>query len=58
MMTQLVDSKLTSKFQITIPKTVRQLLRLDEGDLLVFVIDKDEILLKKGVVKVEDPTKV
>jgi AbrB family looped-hinge helix DNA binding protein len=57
-MTQLVDSKITSKFQITIPKTVRQRLCLDEGDLLVFVIDKSEILLKKGVVKVEDPEKL
>jgi len=57
-MTQLVDSRLTTKFQVTIPKTVRQLLRLDEGDLLVFVIREDEILLKKGVVKVEDPERV
>jgi len=53
-MRNLVDSKLTSKFQATIPKRVRQFLRLDEGDLLVFVIGKNDVLLKKGVVKVED----
>ena len=53
-MRNLVDSRLTSKFQATIPKRVRQFLRLDEGDLLVFVIGKNDVLLKKGVVKVED----
>jgi AbrB family looped-hinge helix DNA binding protein len=53
-MKNLVDSKLTSKFQATIPKKVRQFLRLDRGDLLVFVIGENEVLLKKGFVKVED----
>jgi AbrB family looped-hinge helix DNA binding protein len=53
-MNSLVDSTLTSKFQATIPKKVRQLLGLGAGDLLVFVIGENEILLKKGVVKVED----
>ncbi len=53
-MTKLVDSRLTSKFQVTIPKTVRQFLRLGEGDLLVFVIGKNEVLVKKGVVTIEE----
>lgn len=53
-MKKLVNARLTSKFQATIPKRVRQFLRLGEGDLVVFVIGKNEILLKKGVVKVED----
>jgi AbrB family looped-hinge helix DNA binding protein len=57
-MTKFVDSRLTSKFQVTIPKTVRQLLRLNEGDLLVFVIGKNMILLKKGVVKVEETGRI
>jgi AbrB family looped-hinge helix DNA binding protein len=57
-MPKLVDSRLTSKFQVTIPKIVRQFLRLDEGDLLVFVIGTNGILLKKGVVTVEETDKI
>jgi len=47
------SSKLTGKFQTTIPKPVRGILKLDAGDLLVFVRDHDQILVKRGKVKVD-----
>ena len=45
-------SKVTRKFQATIPKAVRELLRLDNGDLVVFVKVQNEIMLKKGTVRI------
>lgn len=45
-------SKVTRKFQATVPKQVRQYLSLDDGDLLVFLRVHDEIVVKKGTVTV------
>jgi len=45
-------SKVTRKFQATVPKAVRKHLSLDNGDLLVFLKTHNEIILKKGAVKV------
>ncbi len=53
-MSSLGNSKLTRRFQVTIPKSVRRILRLDTGDLLVFVKRNREILVKRGRVKVEE----
>jgi AbrB family looped-hinge helix DNA binding protein len=53
-MKSLGDSKLTSKFQATIPKHVREVLKLDAGDRLVFAIDHDEIVLKRGELKFKE----
>jgi len=47
------DSKITGKYQVTIPKMVRELLRLENGDLLVFVKEQDAILIKRGKVSIE-----
>ena len=48
-------AKLTNKGQITIPKTVRQSLGLHPGDKLEFIINKnDEVLFKPIVKKVDD----
>jgi len=47
-------SKVTRKFQATVPKAVREWLRLDNGDLLVFLKTRDEIVLKKGKVKFDN----
>lgn len=42
------SSKLTSKFQATIPKEVRKTLKLKAGDSVLFLIAKDgSVLLKK-----------
>lgn len=46
------DSRLTRKFQVTIPKDVRKVLKLDAGDLVVFVIDQRRVLLKRGEIKI------
>jgi AbrB family looped-hinge helix DNA binding protein len=42
------DSKLSKKCQITVPKHVRDLLSLDSGDLVVFVIEEDQILFRRA----------
>jgi AbrB family looped-hinge helix DNA binding protein len=52
-MEPLGTSKVTRKFQATVPKTVRTLLGLDDGDLLVFLRNNDGVILKKGTVTIE-----
>ncbi len=47
-------SKITRKFQATIPKLVRKHLGLDTGDLLVFVKVQNEIVLKRGTVRISN----
>jgi AbrB family looped-hinge helix DNA binding protein len=47
------DSKLTSKFQVTVPKPVREILDLDVGDLLLYVKDHDQVILKRGRIEIE-----
>ena len=40
---ELLDtSKLTSKGQITIPKQIRDLLKLEQGDSVVFYVDENK----------------
>ena len=38
----LASAKLTSKGQITIPKIVRETLNIEEGDSVIFYLDKKE----------------
>jgi AbrB family looped-hinge helix DNA binding protein len=47
------DSKITGKYQVTIPKAVREILELENGDLLVFVREQNAILVKRGKVSIE-----
>ena len=47
-------SVITGKFQVTVPKSVRELLDAENGDFLVFVKDHDTIVVKRGRVKIED----
>jgi AbrB family looped-hinge helix DNA binding protein len=47
------DSKLTSKFQATVPKRVRDILKLNTGDRLVFAGDGAQIVVKRGRIRVE-----
>ena len=43
-------SKLTSKYQTTIPAAVRDALLLEKGDSIVFeVVDDGRVVLRKGV---------
>ena len=53
-MKQLGSSKVTGKSIITVPKAVRELLKLNNGDLVVFVVSNNEIVVKRGKVKIED----
>ena len=41
-------SKLTKKYQATIPEPVRQLLHLDAGDEIAFDIEDDDVNLRKA----------
>lgn len=50
----LASAKMTSKGQITIPKTIRMKLNLDEGDSVIFYEDENKNIkiLNKGNCKV------
>ena len=52
-MKRLGDSKVTEKFQATIPRPVRKLLRLTSGDRLVFLSEHGTILVKRGRVEIQ-----
>jgi AbrB family looped-hinge helix DNA binding protein len=43
----MLASKLTAKYQATVPEKVRKLLGLKKGDLIAFDIKKSKITLKK-----------
>ncbi len=45
---QTAISKLTKKYQATVPEAVRKKLDLHAGDIIAFEIDKDIIKLKKA----------
>jgi AbrB family looped-hinge helix DNA binding protein len=47
-------STITGRFQLTLPKHVRELLRAENGDLIVFIKDQDNIMVKRGTLKIED----
>jgi AbrB family looped-hinge helix DNA binding protein len=40
-------SKLTHKFQLTMPKKVRERFKLKEGDTLVFIEEDGKLILTK-----------
>ncbi|MBW8348486.1 AbrB/MazE/SpoVT family DNA-binding domain-containing protein [Bacillus sp. IITD106] len=43
------SARVTSKGQITIPKTVRQALKLEVGDRIIFMEEEDgKMIIKKG----------
>lgn len=45
----MADSKLTSKFQATIPQDIRSLLNLKAGDRIIFEVTKDkQVTIKKA----------
>ena len=43
----MIHSRLTSKFQATVPLQIRQKLGLKKGDLLEFTVRKGAVTLKK-----------
>ncbi len=42
-----VIAKLTSKGQLTLPKSVRDQLKLEKGSYLAIYLEKDQIIMKK-----------
>jgi antitoxin PrlF len=52
----MITSKLTSKAQTTIPRSVRNALRLVEGDEIAYIIEGDRVVLTKASREpVDDP---
>ncbi len=49
-MTVAATSKLTEKFQATIPLPVRRALKLDKGDQVAFEIRGAEVILRRATV--------
>lgn len=47
-------STITGRYQLTLPKRVREFLKAENGDLVVFLKDHDKILVKRGIVKIEE----
>ena len=45
---QTTTSKLTKKYQATVPETVRKKLALNAGDVIAFDIDNDIVKLRKA----------
>jgi antitoxin PrlF len=45
---QTVTSKLTKKYQATVPKPVREKLGIDAGDVIAFEIEDDMIKIRKA----------
>jgi len=50
----MITSRLSTKAQTTIPRSIRTALHLKEGDELVYQIDGDRVILSKAQNKVED----
>jgi AbrB family looped-hinge helix DNA binding protein len=44
----IASSKITRRFQVTITKEVRERFNLKEGDLILFVVEGDRLLIEKG----------
>jgi AbrB family looped-hinge helix DNA binding protein len=45
---KLAKSKLTSKYQTTIPQQIRELLLLQKGDEVVFEIEDGRVVIRKA----------
>lgn len=47
------DSKVSGKFQATIPGPVRELLGLESGDRIMFLTEGCNVIVKKGKLEVQ-----
>ena len=50
-------AKLMSKGQVTIPKRIRDLLNLENGDYVIFVVNKDRVEIHNSNVFIEENIK-
>lgn len=47
-------AKVMSKGQVTIPKRIRELLDLENGDYVTFVVNKDKVEIQNSKVFIEE----
>lgn len=47
-------AKVMAKGQVTIPKRIRELLNLENGDYVTFVVNKDEVEIQNSKVFIEE----
>ena len=50
-------AKVMSKGQVTIPKRIRDLLNLENGDYVTFVVNKDRVEIQNSNVFIEENIK-
>ncbi|MGL5440751.1 MAG: AbrB/MazE/SpoVT family DNA-binding domain-containing protein [Filifactoraceae bacterium] len=49
-------AKVMSKGQVTIPKRIRELLNLENGDYVTFVVSKDKVQIQNSKTFIEENT--
>ena len=47
-------AKVMAKGQVTIPKRIRELLNLENGDYVTFVVNKDKVKIQNSKVFIEE----
>ncbi len=47
-------SKVTRRYQITIPTEIRKMFKVEKGDIFAFFYENDKIILRK-IKKIDDP---
>ena len=47
-------AKVMAKGQVTIPKRIRELLNLENGDYVTFVVNKDKVQIQNSKVFIEE----
>jgi antitoxin PrlF len=53
----MISSKITSKAQTTVPRSVRAALRLGVGDTIIYTIEGDHVVMTKALApSAESPT--
>lgn len=52
----MISSKITSKAQTTIPRSVRAALKLGVGDTIIYTIENDQVVMTKAVAPTADPS--
>ena len=50
-------AKVMAKGQVTIPKRIRELLNLENGDYVTFVVNKDRVEIQNSNVLIEENIK-
>ncbi|MBR8823269.1 AbrB/MazE/SpoVT family DNA-binding domain-containing protein [Eubacteriales bacterium KG127] len=50
-------AKVMAKGQVTIPKRIRELLNLENGDYVTFVVNKDKVEIQNSNVLIEENIK-